>query len=245
MPGGVYSALSGMRSRLEDLDRLASDLANVGTSGYKTERGATMAAVRPTFSAALDAAVDVTGDGARLDFRPGTISSTGRDLDAAIEGRGFFVVRTAAGERYTRNGAFVRRPDGVLTTGDGDPVLAEAGENAPGREMRVGRGQIVISEDGTIKAGEVTAGRLKVVEFANDSDVERETGVRFRAVKGATPKVSTSRVVGASLEQANVSMVDRMAALTEISRGFEALQRGVSVLMNDIDGRAIAELGRR
>ena len=40
-------------------------------------------------------------------------------------------------------------------------------------------------------------------------------------------------------------MVDRMVALTEVSRSFEALQRGVSVLMNDIDGRAISELGRR
>jgi flagellar basal body rod protein FlgG len=56
---------------------------------------------------------------------------------------------------------------------------------------------------------------------------------------------STSRVVGGSLEQANVSMVDRMAGLTDVSRSFEALQRGLSVLLNDIDGRAITELGRR
>jgi hypothetical protein len=40
-------------------------------------------------------------------------------------------------------------------------------------------------------------------------------------------------------------MVDRMAALTDATRGFEALQRGLSVLINDIDGRAISELGRR
>ena len=60
MPGGAYAALSGMRSRLEDLDRLASDLANVGTAGYKTERAATVAAERPSFRAVLDSAVDVT-----------------------------------------------------------------------------------------------------------------------------------------------------------------------------------------
>jgi flagellar basal body rod protein FlgG len=56
---------------------------------------------------------------------------------------------------------------------------------------------------------------------------------------------ATARVVGGSLEQANVSMVDRMASLTDVQRTFEALQRGVSVLLNDIDGRAIVELGRR
>ena len=48
-----------------------------------------------------------------------------------------------------------------------------------------------------------------------------------------------------AIEQSNVSLVERMASLTEVSRSFEALQRGVTILMNDIDGRAITELGRR
>src|SRR5436190_8886601 len=128
MPGGAYSALSGMQARLADLDRLASDIANVGTSGYKTERAATVAAERPSFRTALDSAVDVTSGSTRLDFRPGTIGTTGRDLDAAIEGQGFFAVTTAGGERYTRNGSFLRRHDGVLTAGDGSPLVGANGE---------------------------------------------------------------------------------------------------------------------
>jgi flagellar basal body rod protein FlgG len=239
MPGGVYAALSGMRARLEDLDRLASDLANVNTSGYKTERAATSAAERPSFRAVLDSAVDATTGSRKVDFRPGTIGATGRDLDVAIEGRGFFVVNTPAGERYTRNGAFTRRDDGVLTIADGSPVVGVSGE------IRVGRGQISVSEDGTIKAGDVIAGKLRVVDFPNPDDVQRESGVRFRAAEGVTPGDIPARLVAGSLEQANVSMVDRMAALTDLTRSFEALQRGVSVLMNDIDGRAIAELGKR
>jgi len=239
MPGGVYAALSGMRARLEDLDRLASDLANVGTSGYKTERAATAAAERPSFRAALDSAVDATTGSTRVDFRPGTIGATGRELDVAIDGRGFFVVNTPAGERYTRNGAFSRREDGVLTIADGSPVLGTSGE------IKVGRGQITVSDDGTIKAGDVIAGKLRVVDFANPADVQRESGVRFRAAAGVTPDDIPTRIVSGSLEQANVSMVDRMAALTDLTRSFEALQRGVSVLMNDIDGRAITELGKR
>jgi flagellar basal-body rod protein FlgF len=244
MPGGQYAALSGMRSRLEDLDRLASDLANVGTSGYKTERAATVAAERPSFRAALDSAVDVTTGGTRLDFRPGTIGWWGRDLDAAIEGAGFFVVNTPNGERYTRNGSFVRRADGVLTTADGLPLVA-AGTAQPPAQIRVGTGAISISEDGTVQAGDVVAGKLKVVSFALESDIERESGTRFRAKTGVTPQTATARVVGGALEQSNVTLVDRMVALTEVQRSFEALQRGVSVLMNEIDARAIGELGRR
>src|SRR5436190_788410 len=174
MPGGAYSALSGMQARLADLDRLASDIANIGTSGYKTERGATVAAERPSFRAVLDSAVDVTTGGTRLDFRPGTIGTTGRDLDAAIEGAGFFAVSTPDGERYTRNGSFVRRSDGVLTTGDGFAAM-QAGGTAP---IRVGTGTISIAEDGTVKAGEVVAGKLKLVSFESESDIERESGTR-------------------------------------------------------------------
>jgi flagellar basal-body rod protein FlgF len=239
MSGGAYSALSGMRTRLEQLDRLASDLANISTAGYKTERAATAPARRESFSATLDSAVDVVRGGTKTDFKSGAIASTGRDLDAAIDGRGFFVIDTPAGERYTRNGAFSRSADGVLTTADGEVVQGELGE------IRMGKGPVTIEEDGTVRNGTTVVGRLKIVEFSAESDLLRESGSRFRAVAGADINPSAAKVVGGSLEQSNVSVVDRMAALTDLTRGFEGLQKGVSVLMNDIDSRAISELARR
>ena len=84
MPGGAYSALSGMRMRLDDLDRLAADLANAGTAGYKTERTSTEES-RRAFASALDSAIDVTQGGRRTNFVPGTITSTGRELDMALK----------------------------------------------------------------------------------------------------------------------------------------------------------------
>ena len=239
MSGGAYSALSGMRTRLEELDRLAFDLANVSTAGYKTERLAKRASEREAFDAALDSAVDVVSDGVKIDFRTGTISTTGRDLDVALDGRGFFVVETEAGLRYTRNGSFQRRADGVLATLEGEPVMGEGGD------ITLGPGAVSVSADGTVKSGAAVVGRLRVVEFGSEKDLIRESGSRFRALTGAEPEDIEARVVAGALEQSNVSIVDRMAALTELNRGFEALQRGVSVLMNEIDGRAITELVRR
>ena len=239
MPGGAYSALSGMRMRLEELDRLAADLANVSTAGYKIERAANVASDRDSFATELESAVDVVLGGTKIDFKPGLIATTGRDLDVAIDGRGFFVVQTPEGIRYTRDGALTRRGDGLLTTRDGYPVMGEGGE------IKLGNGPVKIAEDGTIREGEALAGRLKVVTFNAAGDIERESGARFRAIGSVTPAASEARIVGGSLEAANVSVVDRMAALTEISRAFEGLQRGISVLANDIDGRAISELGRR
>jgi len=238
MSGGAYSALSGMRTRLDELDRLAADLANVSTAGYKTERAGTLVSERG-FASALESAVDVVPGQTKIDFRPGTIANTGRDLDVAIEGRGFFVVETPAGERYTRNGAFTRRADGILATSHGEPVLGEGGE------IKLPRGPVTIVEDGTIKVGATVAGKLQIVEFEKDTDLMRESGARFRAIAGANPLTSEGKLLGGSLEQSNASIVDLMAKLTEVSRGFESLQKGVSTIQNDLDGRAIAELARR
>lgn len=99
MAGGAYTALSGLRSRIEQLDRLASDLANVGTAGYKAERLTTVAAERPDFGTVLQSAIDVAPGPGRVDLRSGPLVATGRDLDFAIEGRGFFVVDTPGGPR--------------------------------------------------------------------------------------------------------------------------------------------------
>ena len=239
MPGGSYSALSGMRNRLEELDRLAADLANISTAGYKIERAGTHVADRGGFSAALDSAVDVVSGQTKIDFRPGTIATTGRDLDVAIDGRGFFVIETPNGERYTRNGMFSRRADGLLTTAQGEPVLGESGE------IKLGRGPVTIESDGTLKNGATVLGKLRIVEFEKDTDLVRETGARFKAIAGAAPQPSESSLLGGALEQSNASVVDLMAKLTEVSRGFESLQRGVSTIQNDLDQRAISELVRR
>lgn len=239
MSGGAYSALTGMRIRLEQLDRLAFDLANVSTAGYKTERLATRSSERDRFSMELDSAVDVLSDGVKIDFRPGTIANTGRDLDVAIDGRGFFEIETPAGLRYTRNGGFQRRADGVLATVEGEPAMGDSGE------ITLGPGPVHISADGTIKAGDAIVGRLRLVDFASEKDLIRESGARFRALPGAQPDEVDARVIGGALEQSNVSIVDRMAALTDLTRGFEALQRGVSVLMNDLDSQAISAFTRK
>jgi len=239
MPGSYYLALTGMRARLAALDRLASDIANVSTAGYKAERATTEQTDRPDFGAAMIAAIDVSESASRVDFRPGAIAPTGRDLDVAIDGPGFFAVDTPAGERFTRDGRFVRRNDGVLTTVEGYPVLGKSGP------ITVGNGAIKIDADGTLRNGAAIAGRLKLVEFDDTTALSRANTYLFKA-DGATPDAAThSEVRAGALEQSNVSVVDRIAELTGVSRSFESMQRALTTLSNDIDGRAITELGRR
>lgn len=240
MAGGYYVALSGMRTRIDQLDRLADEIANASTPGFKGERAGHEKAPRPSFAAAFETAIDVTMGGKRLDTRAGTIVNTGQALDVAIDGNGFLAVETPAGTRYTRNGHLARQSDGTITTADGAPIL---GEDGP---IKVGTGAIQIEGDGTVRSGGVVAGKLSVVEFAEPGRLVREGGALLRAAEGAAPtSVAQPAIHAGSLEQSNVSVVERVAELTNVSRNFEALQRAVSVLMNDIDGRTIESIGRR
>jgi flagellar basal body rod protein FlgG len=244
MSSGAYVALSGLQARAEQLNRLAADLANAGTAGYKSERTTTAAAERAAdaFARTLQSAVDVANGPRAVDFRPGAIATTGRDLDLAIDGPGFFTVETPDGPRYTRNGHFTRRADGVLSTSEGHAVLGESGP----LKLPDGTGAISVAEDGQIRVGQTVVGRPRIVEFADLTQVGREDGASFRVRGGAAVVPATgARLVAGALEQANVSVADRMVQLTEVTRTFEALQRGVTIMMNDLDGRVITELGRR
>lgn len=240
MAGTIYVALSGMRTRMAQLDRVAGDIANEGTPGYKGELAGTVAVNRPTFDQTLNAAIDTVSGQATVDFRQGQMEGTGRDMDLALEGKGFLAVQTPQGTRYTRNGSLAKSADGTLVTMDGMPVL---GQNGP---IKLPNGTVAIASDGTVSVDRAAAGKLQLVEFSDTRVLARENAGRFRAAAGTTPTPATNTTVQTGvLEQSNVSVAQRMASLLEVSRGFEALQRGISLMSTDIDGKAITELGRR
>ncbi len=115
-------------------DQIANDLANASTSGYKADRTA-----QRTFG---DLLMDNSVTGAQIgsqstavqvdrietDFSPKPARDTGEPLDFAIVGEGFFTVRTAQGNRYTRNGQFTVSSQGQLVTAAGDAVLGRNGQ---------------------------------------------------------------------------------------------------------------------
>jgi flagellar basal body rod protein FlgG len=228
-----------MRTRLEALDRLSTDLANASTIGYKAERGTTSEAQRANFTDALASAIDVANGPNRTDFHSGEIAPTGRELDAAIDGPGMFAVKTPSGTRYTRSGKFLRGPDGMLSTPAGMPL-----EGVDGQPIKIGPGSIDFEPDGSVRNEGEVVGRLKVVEFQNSALVKRQGTDLFYSDE--TPRPATASAVRAgALEQSNVSVVERMSELTSIARSFGSMERALSTLANDMDGRAITELGKR
>lgn len=238
MSGSHYIALSGLRARVDELDRLASDIANIGTSGYKGEHNTTVAAERESFDRSLQSAIDTTLGGRRIDMTDGALAQTGRPLDVAIDGKGFFVINTPDGPRYTRDGHFTLDENRKLVTDDGYDVM---GADGP---ITLGTGEIRVDSDGSVWADQQKGGKLSIVSFADAGLLGRDQASRLRA-DGQTATPVDAVVHGGSLEQSNVSVAGRLAELTTLSRSFEALQKSISLMLNDVDGRAIDQLGRR
>lgn len=119
--GALSTARSGLVATGEALSVTGNNIANVNTIAFKGSRA--------EFADLLAGRVGggATGLGARLaavtpSFAQGSIESTGRATDMAIEGNGFFVVRDGDGLLYTRTGTFRLAADGTLVTQQGHAV---------------------------------------------------------------------------------------------------------------------------
>jgi flagellar basal body rod protein FlgG len=225
MSGNLYVSAAGAEARLTQLDMLANNLANADTTGFR--------AGEIVFEAALEAALLDAGDApengrtfvgttqSAVRSGPGPIRSTGRELDVAIDGEGFFVVETPGGPRYTRAGSFRVDPIGFLLSGSGHPVLGEAGPIPAGsRPLR-------IESDGSVRddRGELV-GRLRIERFADPSSLVREGGALLRAPDGeAGLPEGSPRIVPRSLEGSNVLPLQDLARLVIVQRAFDAAMR--------------------
>lgn len=184
MSSGYYAACAGLMSRTQALDTIANNLANVSTTGFRASHnvfGAVLAAETDSPLSALNQDANEYGilSGTQLDTAQGALVPTGNDLDLAIEGPGYFAVKTAGGPVYTRGGNFRVSPQGQLITPAGDPVLGDSGP------ISIVGEPVSISTDGTISVDGAIAGRLKVVEFPPGTAIESLGGSYYGAPAGA------------------------------------------------------------
>ena len=110
------TAASGMRARMESLDMLANNIANASTAGYKVDRE-----FYSLYSDAMadDNVLSPVIEKPWTDFSQGTLQVTGKPLDLALNGTGFFAVNSPSGTLYTRNGSFQTAPSGNVVTAEG------------------------------------------------------------------------------------------------------------------------------
>jgi flagellar basal-body rod protein FlgF len=242
---GLYTAYSGMRAQSDALEILANNLANLNTTGFKEERAfftllnqSLNASDQPdNLNTAINRSVMTQ---TALNSTEGSLSFTNGDLDLAITGNGFLVVDTPQGIRYTRNGNLHRNAQSILTTSEGFTV-----QGADGKPITLGPGKIHIGEDGSVSIENKPVNRLKIVAFDDLSGLQKEGNSLFVMKEGKSlAKPSDAKVQSGYLEQSNVNAVSSVVRMVDILRHFEAIQKSVNLLMNDINSKAIERLGR-
>jgi flagellar basal-body rod protein FlgF len=229
MGDAIIDTYTALDARMKIVDVIANNLANANTTGFKRD-----------FSHILEGK---TGSEAQtqVDLAPGQIVSTGNELDAAIEGAGFFVVDTPNGQQFTRAGNFALNAAGELVTKEGLKVLSTS--NSP---ISVGEGKVEIRDGGVVTVDGNEVGTLKVVAVDDVKKLQKEGLSRFswKGAAGSVQPISDPPVKGAYLERSNVSAVDEMVHLMSAYREFESVQRALKTLMTEMDGKLIQELGK-
>ncbi len=246
MNKALYTAGTGMKAQQIAVDVAANNLANVNTPGFKRSTvsfkdllymNLTVPGAATTSSANSPAGAQI-GTGVEVDsipkiFSQGVIEPTGRDLDLAIRGSGFFQVQLPSGETgYTRSGAFQVDVNGNLTTGDGFIVQPAVVIPANAVEVTVGLDGTVsaVAADGTSS----NIGQIQLARFLNPAGLTAEGGNVYKStVSSGTATQGTPGLDGMGtiaqkfLERSNVEVVNEMVSLIVSQRSYEFSSRAI------------------
>ncbi len=220
----LYIAASGAKQDLLATGVRANNLANAQTTGFKAQLE--QARAMPAYGEGLPTRVFSMTESPSNDYEGGAMVQTGRDLDVAVQGKGWFAVQDAQGnEAMSRDGSFQMGPDGVLTDMHGNIVQ---GGNGP-IYLPVPLDNLNISSDGTISVRPVGApenvsqevGRLKLVNPAL-TDIERGRDGLFRMKDGSVAQADAQvQVRSGMVEGSNVNAVEEMVDMIGLQRHYE------------------------
>lgn len=219
--------LARMMGLERKLDVLARNVANSETTGYRAREVSFREYLKP------EKGVDDTGKKERplslvdprfqfSNLSQGAVQPTGNPLDLAIQGEGYFVVKTSQGDRYTRAGALTIDSSGRLTTLSGEPII---GRNGP-LQVPPNDGDVNVAADGTLSTKRGVLGQLRIVGFA-DPKLLQPVGENLLQT-GQTPVdlgAGQVRLISGALEKSNVETTREMSRLAEIVRSYEMVGR--------------------
>jgi len=230
MDTALTTAAAGMEAQQAWMDALSGDIANVSTTGYKSQRVGFRDLLYQSPGRG-GAAGTTTGSGAAAEvigqnLEQGTLEATERPLDVALTTPGYIKVRAAGGGvALTRDGNLQIGPDGQLRTATGQALQPP---------VRIPKGvdpeDISIAPDGTVSAGKRTLGRIALVEVTNPDGLQAdgENGFLPTAASGPVRAARGARVQQGALEASNVDMASVMTAMTEAQQGYALSGKAVT-----------------
>ena len=222
---GLYTSTSGMIAQQKRMDVITNNLANATTTGFKQDELITssfedMMVSRTVNDAAEDGTAEIgvinTGihaDEVSTSFKSGILEETGKTTDFAVEGEGFFVVNTPAGERYTRAGEWTVSSAGNLVTQEGYEVQGSQGA------IRVGDTSFTVGRDGTVNTATGTD-KIRLVTFNDLKGLRKEGNSLYTATGTATATEGGGQIRQKYLESSNVDLSKQVVDMIEVSRSY-------------------------
>jgi len=250
---GLYIAGSGMTERAANLDVVANNIANMQTDTFKRDRVAYSEfkemflnriqngeKTEPVGKLALGSLLDTNKF---TDFTQGPLASTGDDHDLAITGDGFIKVAMPDGSmRYTRDAHWNLTSDGKLVDGRGFAILDSKG----GKIVLGTKGNIAISEDGTIYQDGKSTGKIGIFEIDDRSLLVKESSSIYRLDGDSSfleRDAENSSLQQGYVEKPNFSPLSVVTDMIRILREYESSQKVVQIY-DDTINQAITKLGK-
>ncbi|MHC4534583.1 MAG: flagellar hook-basal body protein [Planctomycetota bacterium] len=213
----------------QEYETITHNLANVSTAGFKRRCNTFSKSLEEQMTGLLGQAtgaetyspgsIELTSS---LDFSQGNLTVTGRSLDFALSGKGFFVIETPNGPLYTRNGIFQTNQNGQIIDMQGRIVAGEAGPITIPNNMI---SQVSVSSDGSISADGTPIGKFQLVDFADNEAKLVPTGdscYRMPDVNIQPVAAENAIVKQGSQEVSNVKMIEELVDMIMVSRLYEA-----------------------
>ena len=222
-------AEAGMRSQLAALDTISHNVANVGTHGFKREIRASA-----PFEAQLTSAQSVEAEPAVRDFSAGALRNTGSPLQFAIEGEGWFQLRSPQGVVLTRNGAFELDRSGKLVSQQGWPVVLDS-------EASLGSATPSLTASNELWVNGERVARL-ILATADPSTLQAVGAGMYRSSQKVEDAPGAGTVRQGFLEASNVDTLSEMLSLMQAMRGAETSQRVIRAYDEALD-TALTTLG--
>jgi len=223
MESPLLLALSRQLAVRDQMETIANNVANMSTPAYKGER--------TLFHEYMSGP---TGQNQQIIFpqlkgifretHEGAVSTTGNSLDVALRGKGYLVIETPQGNRFTRDGHLSLNNKNQIVTQQGYPVL---GVNNRPMTVPQDAKSVSIAGDGSISAGDVRVGQFKLVAFENEQHLVRTGDGLYRT--DATPTKATDvDVLQGNLEGSNIQPVLEITRMIEASRIYQSAQKIVN-----------------
>jgi len=225
---GMYQAGRSLEGKMQGIQVVANNLANINTIGFKKEQ---------EFSEVLLNASEkakAKGENSRIrqitNFEQGELSLTSNPLDVALTGNGFFVYKTNLGKELSKNGRLKIDTEGYLCDQSGNHIMGKNGDINLGEVLDDSTDKITISKNGDISLNDKYMDTILVAKVNNPQENVRTKGSSFVPAEDDIIPLEDSdfSVEQGYLEESNVNPIIEMESMITMNKDYEAAKKMIN-----------------